>query len=290
MNASEAEGIARPMKKRDFMKIGDERNKRGGRACVDVDLQVLRCDYENLPVNWNLSSPTPRPFWRWYWFDEPGVFLESAATRRTLTPDRFALIPPETPITRHREGSKRTFFIHFDLGLRFHKNTTTIYEFPLEKSTRTMMNEFIALISDGLPHGNWSYYDALRLHELILSSLTLIPRKDWLERPSRDERALNALELMRNTIESPADNAALAKSVGMSVNAFIRLFTNQTGVSPQAFFVKLRMNRAATLLSRTSLSVEAVAEKCGYSDRGHFSKTFSRHMGRGPGAYRKPPH
>ena len=58
----------------------------------------------------------------------------------------------------------------------------------------------------------------------------------------------------------------------------------------QSFFDLLggmRIDLAKTLLADPSLRVHEVAEKTGYSDVAHFSRSFKKHVGCTPGEYRK---
>lgn len=50
---------------------------------------------------------------------------------------------------------------------------------------------------------------------------------------------------------------------------------------------RMRVERAKTLLSDSSLRVHAIAEQVGYSDVAHFSKSFKRFEGMTPGEYRE---
>ena len=57
----------------------------------------------------------------------------------------------------------------------------------------------------------------------------------------------------------------------------------------QSFFDLLggmRVDKARGLLTGTALRVHEIAERCGYSDLGHFSKSFKKITGMTPGEYR----
>ena len=60
-----------------------------------------------------------------------------------------------------------------------------------------------------------------------------------------------------------------------------------TGPGRWAAFELLRLARAATLLTRSNLSVAAVAEDCGFANPYHFSRRFHRTYGQPPGRYRR---
>jgi transcriptional regulator GlxA family with amidase domain len=47
-----------------------------------------------------------------------------------------------------------------------------------------------------------------------------------------------------------------------------------------------RVQRAAELLARTTLSIDEIAERCGFANRYHFSRVFAQRMAAPPGRYR----
>jgi AraC family transcriptional regulator len=63
---------------------------------------------------------------------------------------------------------------------------------------------------------------------------------------------------------------------------FLRMFRETIGVTPHAFTVARRLQRARLLLLTTSWPVAAVARAVGYSNLGHFRRAFRRAFGVGP--------
>ncbi len=49
----------------------------------------------------------------------------------------------------------------------------------------------------------------------------------------------------------------------------------------------IRLNHAATLLRETTKSIEEVADACGFWDRNHFTRTFTREWKTPPAHYRR---
>jgi AraC family L-rhamnose operon transcriptional activator RhaR/AraC family L-rhamnose operon regulatory protein RhaS len=63
-------------------------------------------------------------------------------------------------------------------------------------------------------------------------------------------------------------------------------FTEHLGRPIAAEIDRLRVARAARLLRETDMSVAAVADTCGYTDRKHLHRSFVRAMGVAPLAHR----
>ncbi|WP_375436575.1 helix-turn-helix domain-containing protein [uncultured Hymenobacter sp.] len=79
----------------------------------------------------------------------------------------------------------------------------------------------------------------------------------------------------------------LAALVYLSPYHFIRVFKRTTGLSPNQFVIRQRMERAVELLQHSDLNVSQVAAAVGYVSHPHFTKLFARCTGRLPTAYRK---
>ena len=95
-----------------------------------------------------------------------------------------------------------------------------------------------------------------------------------------------ALEFMETHCADHLNLADVAEHVYVSPWHLSRLLNRYSNQSFFDILGKLRMERAKVLLSKPELRVHAVAEQVGYSDVGHFSKSFKRIVGMTPGEYR----
>lgn len=65
----------------------------------------------------------------------------------------------------------------------------------------------------------------------------------------------------------------------MSPYHFARTFKHVTGVAPHQYVLKVRLERAKSLLLRGNLSIAEVAHKVGFFDQSHFTRYFKRLVG-----------
>jgi AraC-like DNA-binding protein len=79
----------------------------------------------------------------------------------------------------------------------------------------------------------------------------------------------------------------MAGRAAMSVAHFSERFKTQTGMSPMAYVIHLRMQRAAALLQWAEASVAEIAARVGYEDAYYFSRLFRSVFGVSPRAYRQ---
>ena len=79
----------------------------------------------------------------------------------------------------------------------------------------------------------------------------------------------------------------VAERLNMNRSYFSELFKERMGVSPQQYLIRLRMERAAELLTVYGESPTTAAVSVGYPDIYHFSKMFKQHFGVSPRNYQK---
>ncbi|MFI6922289.1 helix-turn-helix domain-containing protein [Nonomuraea spiralis] len=106
--------------------------------------------------------------------------------------------------------------------------------------------------------------------------------------PGPEHAAVRAgVAIMTERLAEPLTLAAVAAEVHLSVYHFVRVFREGTGQTPHRYLTRLRIERARRLLSATSLSIEQIARRCGFSGPGALSSAFLRETGVRPSAYRK---
>jgi AraC-like DNA-binding protein len=91
-------------------------------------------------------------------------------------------------------------------------------------------------------------------------------------------------------IEAHIDQAIrleqLAAVAGVSPFHFHRQFKRTTGLTPHQYIVRMRIERAKTLLSHSELSLIEVAAQVGFTDQSHFTTIFRRFTSMTPRSYR----
>jgi len=78
----------------------------------------------------------------------------------------------------------------------------------------------------------------------------------------------------------------LAAVAGMSTFHFAREFKRATGATPHQYLIRLRIERAKELLSRSEMSLVDVGFKAGFSHQSHFTRLFRKLTGTTPQSYR----
>jgi AraC-like DNA-binding protein len=80
---------------------------------------------------------------------------------------------------------------------------------------------------------------------------------------------------------------AIAQSLGLGYAAFRKAFTRAVGMSPGAYRIRCRLERAQEMLVGSDEPMERIAERLGYCDPYAFAAQFKRFMGMAPGRLRR---
>lgn len=101
-------------------------------------------------------------------------------------------------------------------------------------------------------------------------------------------RLSHLLDNVRENIEHRLSVQTLAESANLSVAQLERQFQRLFQLTPRAWILSLRLERAMTLLAEDG-TVADIAAQCGFTDHSAFSRAFRRHVGLSPRAYRGMP-
>ncbi len=95
------------------------------------------------------------------------------------------------------------------------------------------------------------------------------------------------MKFVEKNYNSHLTNDVLAKLVGYHEYYLSKMFIRHTGLSLHKYIVNYRLNKAKELLTCTKHSIDAVAEKVGFSNDAAFSASFKKSFGTTPTEYRK---
>jgi len=138
------------------------------------------------------------------------------------------------------------------------------------------------LLKNRPPHFLWKAYGLL--FDIIYSIATtagLVP-------PFMPRGAENIPEHIKRFLDSnyvePLSIEKIAKIFRMTPGHLTLVFQKEYGISPYAYLIALRLDRAKQLLSQGA-SVKEAAISVGYTDPNYFSRLFRKKMGIPPTAY-----
>jgi len=275
-----------------------------------LDINILCCRYWWFDI-WK-GKEMSFPFWRLYWNKNEGAYVYFKK-KIFLSPDKLYLIPPNTAFSNGisdqslkgdpdyffkcgrihskesenaqlKSGSILHFFIHFTLGNDYEGGEPGIYEIDMDIQKKDILEEIVSfLLKDGQ---QFNRPVSMQLYKLLVLLLSELPDTVW-TKDNLDRRIREALLFMEREKHTKLTDRTIAEKVNMGTSTFVRLFKNNLRYSPSRFLLDLRLKHAAEMLSHTDLSIEDIAQKCGFTDRYHLTRLFPKKYGTTPAAFRK---
>jgi len=130
----------------------------------------------------------------------------------------------------------------------------------------------------------------LLIEELCISLFTQIGDLHFGSTPinhvidKRDVRISTIIDYMRTHLGDEISLNTLAEIAGCTSYHVIRLFKETMGMSPHAYLIQLRLERARELLDEGKTITDAALDS-GFSDQSHLTRRFKKRFGITPGTY-----
>jgi len=121
------------------------------------------------------------------------------------------------------------------------------------------------------------------LDELLLSYAAAIRRQ---QKNKYSKLIHSLLYTIENNYREELSVAGLAAELGVSPETLNRRCKQETGLTPNAYIRRIRMNRAAQLLRDSAESIQDISAEVGILDANYFAKLFKQEFGQTPSAYR----
>lgn len=150
-------------------------------------------------------------------------------------------------------------------------------DFYLRSAMEEMRRSDEAMIALMMP--SWGRMIAL---ELLRDNA----RRGLLTHRPVDPVVLDLLQEFHAHLTRPVTLGQLARRSGFTGQHLNRLFRKALGVTPLRYLMRLRMERAAAMLTDDTRTIAAVAREMGFDDPYYFSRLFRQHMGRSPSRHR----
>ena len=96
-----------------------------------------------------------------------------------------------------------------------------------------------------------------------------------------------AIEYINANLASKLTLAEIANVVCLCISHFSRAFKISHGVSPWAYIIMARVERAKRMIRATREPLCHIAIACGFADQAHLCKAFRRWVGVSPGIWRR---
>ena len=275
----------------------------GGNLMSKIDpstwwsLKVHTCGYKLNGPEWCWRN-TGGSFWRLYANARDGHGVEIDGEYCPLGPDRVLLIPED--VKAHCIGGPASgklvphIWIHFSIhpAVRVPQQVPIVLKCDaglLDCVKRLRRHKLKLHTSDGknMPPDKETAPPDDKLYHLCAGLLhACFARASFEAGPVLPPKLRSLLELIEHSLGHPPSNAFLASRMGLSVEAFIRMFKRLLNITPGSYITERRIQEACRRLTFTEDTMEIIAEATGYANRHHFSHAFCKRVGYGPATFR----
>lgn len=242
----------------------------------DFTVQVHEAGLRTFGREWDHRGVCS-PYWRLYYNFDPGSEVRAEGKTWRLAPERVLLVPEGVVFDCVGGERARHLWIHFSTRpAAQHAIVAVPTEEPLTGMLQRLADELRRVPREARRLQRWST-------AVIHTGLAL----GQVEPQTPPPRLRVVLAAIERGLGGPLSNDALARTVGLSVEAFIRWFRAETGRTPAVYVAQERVREASRRLIFTDDSIEQIAEAVGFANRHHFTRVFTRYANCAPAAFRR---
>jgi AraC-like DNA-binding protein len=108
------------------------------------------------------------------------------------------------------------------------------------------------------------------------------------EPSGRKNKKINELIYwIHQNVDKTIDMESMIMQTGISRTNFYKLFKEETGLTPNAYSNKIKLESARLSLLTTNLTIRQIAHSLQFCDEFHFTKSFKKEFGISPSIFRK---
>lgn len=96
-----------------------------------------------------------------------------------------------------------------------------------------------------------------------------------------------AMNWMQAHYAKPQNLEEMSREIGISFSHLSRQFYKEQGITPIQHLTRLRVEHAVHLLLNTNMTIQKIAEDCGFSCGNYFAKVYKKALHVNPKEYRK---
>jgi AraC-like DNA-binding protein len=250
------------------------------------ELRIIAIGATRLNETWDFSN-LRKPYFRVYCNDRPGAAIQMGRSWLPLEPFRLYLIPAWFKFaTRSRRGVAHAY-LHFDLP--GWSATTVRAQIPrmfVAEGTDAFAKSFFESslrVATGEPLTDALVFTFKTTSYALLAAATA---KQANAPFVADRRVAALLDYVESNLSKPLRVSELARRAALAPDVLTRRFRREVGVTPARYVTERRVCRAAEQLFGSERSIDEIAELCGFPNRFHFTRVFTRYMGTPPAKYR----
>lgn len=193
------------------------------------------------------------------------------------------------------EDSERWEFIHITL---YGDEATKTFNFMNEKAGHIIsfspesepIKLLLSIFQEAVDKNITDAYQSSALSYSFIMELYRFSQNTGASINKWPEQISKAILFAQKHFDQPIGLDDMVDASGLSKYHFTRLFHQTTSTTPLKYLTKIRIDQAIELLRRSTLSIDEIAYKVGYSNGNYFSKVFNKKVGMPPSQFRLSKH
>lgn len=199
-------------------------------------------------------------------------------------PGTVIVCPPGTSHTKYSKNGFHDIFLHFDSPPSYISNSVLLFDDKPENTISILMYKALNYYNRK-PQGYENILNAMLPLILTIISCDIVDDRSDIVRQVEDY-------LIKHYIDPYFMLKDLYDTMSFDEDYIRRCFKRETGITPNAYLTKLRIENATRLIKKLNLeykklNISEIAFMCGYNDALYFSKVFKKRTGLSPREYLK---
>lgn len=208
-----------------------------------------------------------------------------------LTPNKIVVFNPNE-VHRTKSNAKECldyFTLHFDLS--WCKKIQKVDDFmPLQNliDEKRIYDELLEV--SNLIQNNENEIKTSKLEVILEEILTKYISIDEIKEELEDEHIIfkEVEKYILTHLSEPITLDEISKTIGYNEFYIIRVFKKKFGLTPHAFLINKRIEKARQELNKNKdINISQLSRDVGFYDQSHFSKVFKRVFAKTPNKYKK---
>jgi AraC-like DNA-binding protein len=217
------------------------------------------------------------------WVTEGSLLLSLQGMEHTMRRGHLCIIPPGQP------HALRTKIGYTQLGFDLiadadHRGLVSLMEARVKQFTLLNRSDLLPVIP-GLEEKYRQFSVLARLQIAHALDDVLLSCMDMLS--SQTSFRQHLIVLLEQQLSDRLTLEKIARRISFSPSHLERLTNREFGCSVMELFMRLKINKACSLLISTDFSIKQISDSLGFCDQAHFSRFFKQRMQMAPSQFRK---
>ena len=265
------------------------------------ELSLTRCGYEECHAGYT-HSPHKKTYYTLFAIVDGECISEVDGKEYHLKKNDFIMVFPEQEVIYKQALTDTWSFLWIGFTGMKAEECAVYSGFLPEHPVKNIdcVSQVLHFIDEVIEVRENTFSNILRrngLMKLFFAELIDYYNKQFLEEQLSKVDDTEKIPHIRKAIAYINDNYAsrfkineLADYVGVNRSYLASSFKKVTGYSPKEYLISLRMEKAKSLLEKTDMPINAVANSVGYTDQLAFSRMFKEYSGISPKTFREESH